>query len=59
MEPTYIGDSVYIREGSFKGQFILYLDNGLGPHTEIYIEREQLLSIIQYVKIAMEDFDEY
>ncbi len=44
----YLGDSVYFRlEPPF---VVLYLDNGEGPHTTIYLEPEVLAKFLAVLK---------
>lgn len=46
--PRYLGDSVYVR---VKGGMVnLYLNNGEGDHTEIYLEVETLDAFLEWLK---------
>lgn len=51
-EPSYLGDSVYVRmEGPC---FVLYLDNGYGEHTTIVMEPEAMEAFDRYRKYVRE-----
>ena len=52
-EPTYLGDSVYARPWPPNG-VVIYLDNGHGPHTEIYLEP----SVIAGLLVALRNKDQ-
>lgn len=55
-KPKYLGDSVYIEPWEISPySFILYLDNGLGRHTEIYLEDTVVLALEEYLANAKEE----
>jgi hypothetical protein len=43
---VYLGDSVYAT--SDYGRIKLYLDNGNGPHTTIYLEQEVYDALVKF-----------
>lgn len=49
--PVYIGDSVYVRYEGSRLTLRLYLDNGMGPHSEIVLEHEHLEALDAYRKV--------
>lgn len=52
--PSYIGDSVYVRYGGYSTAIELYLDNGLGPHTKIFLEPEVVTGLKYWMKLLDE-----
>lgn len=49
-KPEYLGDSVYIEPWDMSPySFKLYLDNGMGHHTEIYMEDTVVLALEKYL----------
>lgn len=53
----YLGDSVYVKQDECGG-FLLYLDNGYGPHTEIYLEPEVYEALTIFVERAKRNYQE-
>ena len=58
----YLGDSVYVAEGKFRGQIVLTTENGLPDDLSntIYIELEMIKSLVEFgsrllLKYAEED----
>ena len=50
-QPEYLGNNVYVRFDVFG--FVLYLDNGEDPHTQIYLEPDVYQSLTNYAdKVA-------
>ncbi len=50
-QPTYLGDSVYMRFDGYA--FVIYTDNGMGAENEIYLEPDVIDSLQRYVdKVA-------
>ena len=47
MNPTYLGDSVYIQEVDYG--FKIYTNNGNGPENEIYLEPEVARALMGYI----------
>lgn len=48
----YLGDSIYIQEGSYKGEFILTTENGGAPSNTIVFGESELCALLDYVKRA-------
>ena len=48
----YLGDSVYVQEGSFKGEIVLTTNNGLpdDPRNKIYMEPAVLQALLDWLK---------
>lgn len=44
----YLGDSVYIETDG--REFVMYLNNGLGPHDIIFLELNVIRSLLCFVK---------
>lgn len=49
-EPVYLGDSVYAQMDGVSVR--LYLDNGLGAHSEIYLEPAVYSALCDFVNSA-------
>ena len=49
MNEIYLGDSIYVREDPYEN-VILYLNNGLGNHSEIEMEPDVLENFLTYIK---------
>jgi len=48
-EKEYLGDSVYIEQGSFQGEVILTTDNGLGPSNTIVMDPNVVEAFLKYI----------
>jgi hypothetical protein len=57
MEPTYIGDSVYIRETK-EGDLVIYLDNGYGEESLIFLDDSTAEALVKHVTKWLEEIDE-
>lgn len=45
----YLGDSVYVKPWEQMNGVQLYLDNGEGPHTIIYLEDAVMEALVKYI----------
>lgn len=45
----YLGDSIYIEEGSYKGELILTTENGFGPSNTIVFGPAEMDALFNYV----------
>ena len=48
MKEEYLGDSVYVKTED--GFIKLYLDNGSGPHTIIFLEPSVMEALVEWYK---------
>ncbi len=50
MAKEYIGDGVYIKEGGYKGEFILTTENGISIQNTIILEYKMIEQIFNYAQ---------
>ncbi len=57
MDKTYLGDSVYIKQGNYVGEFILTTENNepTDPSNEICIDLNILDALNLFVKKSLEE----
>lgn len=41
-QKEYLGDGVYVEEGSYLGEIVLYCDNGIKRSNHIYLEPDMV-----------------
>lgn len=46
----YIGDGVYIKQGRWAGELILYTDNGYTEENHIYLDEQVTDSLLEYLR---------
>ena len=50
MNKEYLGDSVYVEDWNDGYGLALFLDNGAGAHTMIFLEKSVLSSLKRYIE---------
>ena len=50
MSHVYLGDSVYLKKDEHK-RLVIYLDNGIGEHSHIVLEKEVAICLLNILKI--------
>ena len=46
--PTYIGDGVYIKQGSWQGEVIIYTSNGITEENHIYLGPQEIEALKRF-----------
>ena len=52
MDPQYLGDGVYIKQGSWEGELIMYTDDNI-----IYLDEEVITNLYDYLKSHLNILD--
>lgn len=56
MNKLYIGDGIYIQQGSYLGEFILTTENSIEVTNTIILENQMIESIVAYTKQAYHEW---
>lgn len=59
MEKAYIGDGVYVEEGSFKGEVVLTTSNGMQDTNTIVLEPSVVKALSKWLEQSEEEDSVY
>ena len=51
IEQAYLGDGVYVREGNYPGEIILYTSDGIDETNHIFIDESMADTLIRFRNI--------